>query len=460
MQPATSLLATQEIGRQLAALLGPQIDGPFRLIRYVPGFNFNAQYGMSAFWNPKTFAIYDQLCADAADGTVTLTGASFSARFAAILGSVGYAQSSADSAAATAATKAFEALEAAVLDSFERNFGRISKRDIAASGCRPPTKTGFILYYVAKNFPGLPPAIPAAFADFAGHHAKWLAAGAQIEKSAAAMQVAEDRVTAAAANVTAPTAANGGLQTGVAAWIPAFRGLPDNNSILASLSDPTRAATLRFDLQTGANQMVNLSVGSTAVGAVPTGDLALRLAPTALMAGGAQDDLWSAATRVEMAVSYTGLTILRADPVEISADRKTGWFSRLILSDVVAKTGQDATGFRFIDSTFAVADLFGPGKSFARVATFVISREPTVTLTFHGTGVDTLAARFATDQQAEVDLGGLVGFGGAGAAYAVQAVTSGSGTVTVTLAPPPPVGTTPDIDQTAHVIGGVVEYPP
>lgn len=456
MQTATATAAADEIGRQLAALLGSQLDGPFRLIRYPPGFNYNVQYGMSAFWNPKTFSLIDQLCSLGDDGTAKMTGASFSGLFAQVMGSTGYGLSQADIAAAKAATKTFEQLEDDMIDAFERNFGRISKKAIAASGCKPPTKTGYIIDYVTKNFPGVPAQIPPSYADFAVKHSRWLSLGAQLEHSAAVQQTAEDSITAAAAHVTAPDATSGALQTDAASFIPGWRGLPDPNSIVANLSDATRAATLAFTLKSDATQGLRLTVGAADVGALDTTDLTLRLGTTTTQA-----DLWTAADRIDMSVAYTGLTILRADPVELSADRKTGWFSRLILSDIATKTGKDATGFRLTDQGFDPSDLFAPGHRLSRVQTFVIAQEPTVSLTFHGTGLDALATSITPAQAAEVDLGGWIGFGGAGGqAYAVQHVTRGQGTVTLTLSPPPPVGTTPPIDQTAHLLGGVVDSPP
>jgi hypothetical protein len=456
MQAATATAAAAEIGRQLANLLGAQLDGPFRLIRYPPGFNYNVQYGASAYWNPKTFALIDQLCSLGDDGTAAMTGASFSGLFAQVMGSTGYGLSTADTAAAQTATDNFETLEGAMIESFERNFGRVSKKQISASGAKPPTKTGYIMDYVAKNFPGVPAAIPPAYADFAVRHSRWLSAGAQLEHSAAVQQTAEDSIVAAAAHVTAPDASNGGMQTDAATVIPAWRGLPDPNTIVASLSDPARTATLQFVLKSDATNALRLTVGDKDVGALDATDLTLRLGSTTTQA-----DLWTAADRIDMSVAYTGLTILRADPLELSADRKSGWFSRLILSDIATKTGKDATGFRLTDQGFDVTDLFAPGHRLSRVQTLVISREPTVSLTFHGSGIDALATSITPAQAAEVDLGGWIGFGGAGGqAYAVQNVTRGQDTITLTLSPPPPVGTTPPIDQTAHLLGGVVDSPP
>ncbi|HEY9039002.1 MAG TPA: hypothetical protein VIN05_08695 [Roseovarius sp.] len=460
MAQTTSDKAAIAISRQITAFLGPSIEPGFAIIRYPPGYNFNVQYHMPLYYNPHTFALVDQLCTMTGPGTASLTGQSFSATFAAILGAVGYVTSKTDDAANTRAIKAFNTQEKIVIRQFESAFGRISRKMIAASDVRRQTKAGYIDDYVAKNFPGTPPAFPGSLAAFGSVYIKLLSMGQQLEKSARQGMDADQLVAEATANTVHPSALNGGLQTADDAWSVAYTGLPDNNTIYASLTDKNRKVSVLVEMQSDSAGTVSLRLDDQDIGSIPNTDLKLTLAPAARTRGTMIDDLWSAAQKIEMEIVYWGITVLRADPVEIAPDLKTGWYSRQILSEIVAKTGRDVTGLQLQGSAFSVDDLFGKGQSFARVRTFVISQEPTVTMRFHGTGTDALATRFSANQAAKLELGEIASFGTSSADYNVLDVQTDANVVTVTFGPPVPVGTVPQVDQTAHVIGGVVSFPP
>lgn len=459
MPDSTNQKAAEAIARQISAYLGSTIEPGFVVIRYPPGFNFNVQYGASAYWNPRALALVDQLCASTGPGTASLTGASFSAKYAAILGAVGYSASAADNAAQTKASKAFSEQQDKVVDAFEDTFGRIRRRDIQTSACRPPTKAGYVTWYVQNNYPGTPPTFPPLVAAFGAAYAKWFAMGEQLQKMAGREQAALNLVAASTADTVTPGAQNGALQTGADSWSVCY-ALPDNNTILSSLRDPGRSVTVSLELQSDSNHTVSLRLDNQDIGSIPNSGLSIAVAPPGAAKAAGLDNLWDVAQKVEMQIAYSGITVIRADPREISADLKTGWYCSQIVADIVAKTGKDVTGLKLQGSTFSVDDLFGRGKSFARVRTFVISQEPTVTLTFRGAGVSALAARFPKDQPARIDLDEIVTFGSTSADYNVLDVTTGADTVTVRLGPPAPVGTVPAVDQTAHVIGGVVVYPP
>ncbi|WP_371225813.1 hypothetical protein [Roseovarius sp. 2305UL8-3] len=460
MALTTSEKAAQAISRQISRFLGAGIEPGFMVIRYPPGYNFNVQYHMPVYYNPHTFALIDQLCTMTGPCTASMTGASFSAKFAAILNSVGYKTSTADAAAKATAIKAFNTQEKAVVQQFEAAFGRVSKRMINGSCAIPKTKAGYIVAYVGKTYPGTPPDFPFNLASFGADYIQWMSMGEQLKKYSMQEQDALHQVAASTVSTVTPDAQNGGLQTGDSSWTVAYTGLPDNNTILSSLRDTSRQLTVAVEMQSDSANSVSLRVDNRDIGSLPNADLKLTLAPSGNAKGTVITDLWSAAQKVEMEIVYSGITVLRADPVEISPDLKTGWYSRQVLTDIVTKTGKDVTGLQLQGSTFSVSDLFGKGKSFARVRTFVISQEPTVTLRFHGAGIDALSTRFSANQMAELELGELLTFGSSSADYKVLDVQPGTGVVTVTLGPPVPVGTVPNVDQTAHVVGGVVSFPP
>ncbi|MGR3521425.1 MAG: hypothetical protein ACU0FT_01600, partial [Paracoccus sp. (in: a-proteobacteria)] len=70
-----------------------------------------------------------------------------------------------------------------------------------------------------------------------------------------------------------------------------------------------------------------------------------------------------------------------------------------------------------------------------------------------------LAGQVTTDQAAQLSLGKIVSLGVDGRDYRVLDMQSTGTELTVTLGAAPPSGTVPLIDQTAHVIGGVIQFP-
>ncbi|MBO6603980.1 MAG: hypothetical protein JJ949_12180 [Roseicyclus sp.] len=466
MAETTSEKAAKAISREIRAYLGGTIEPGFAVIRYPPGFHYNVQYGSTEiYYNPHTFHLIDRLCVAHGNGTASLTSASFSAKFASVLGAVGYHVSTADAAAAAKASNAFSKQEKQVIGEFESAFGRISQRMIKASGAIPATKAGYIVAYVQKTYPGSPPPIPFNLAAFGAAYTQWLSMGQQLEKVARQQQDALHLVAAATENSIGPSALNGGMKTGADAWSVAYSGLPDNNTIVASLTDASRTLTVTFELQRDGADTVSLRLNDQDLGSIPQTDLRLTLGHDGAAKGTTVDDLWSAAQKIEMSIVYTGITVLRADPVEISADLKTGWYSRQILTDIVNKTGKDITGLQLEGTRFSVGELFGKDKSFARVRTFVISQPPTVTMRFHGThtGAAKLTTEISANQSAQLDLGEIVSFGGETTGFNVLDVEdTDDDVVSITLGPASPMDftTVPPIDQTAHVIGGVVVFPP
>lgn len=481
MTDVANLEAVDVIRRQMGAALKTQLDGSFAVIRYPPGFNFNTQYGNAAYHNPHTFELLDQLCKTSGDGTASLTGSSFSNKFGAIMRTVDYVISTADAAANKKALADFKSQTALVIQEFETSFGKITDAQITASGSLPATKTGYILAFLKKNFPGDQPSLGWAYASLEAAYADWQRIGVQIERTSAGPRDAINTVSAAQQAANYPNAANGGFQTSPTTWAVGYTGLPTAGAISTSLQDVSRTATVNFILQdipplmaaqkihtknapTKPPQEAVLPIASLKLRVVQTGAIQPRTlaAPmSALKTAPAKppDDPWKSATKITMQIVYVGLTILRADPVELSSDLKTGWFTRQILTDVAHKTGQDVTGLQLRGSSFSADELFGQGKTFARVRTFVISQEPTVKLTFFGTSLSGLTSHFKINQKAELDLGSLISLGRGSGDFNVTDVTTAQGSVTITLAPPTQTVTIPAVDQTAHIIGGVIDFP-
>jgi hypothetical protein len=147
----------------------------------------------------------------------------------------------------------------------------------------------------------------------------------------------------------------------------------------------------------------------------------------------------------------------------LKADLTVGWYETEILTQVVQKDGTADTGFRLTGSQYSIRDLFGPGKRFARVKTFVVSRDPTIKITFYDASLSALRDKYQPGKSISLSLAGTFHFGLGGSGLEVQSVDShatGENKTVVTIGPAITQGTILDEDRTAHILGGVMDYPP
>jgi hypothetical protein len=448
------------IGRlnsKVSSFLGTQLDGPFSLVNYPPGYAYLVQFGPNNYWNEYTLNLVDQLAALQGNGLMSLTGQRLSTLYSQILQAVVFKFSSADNETIETASQKYGAQQSAVISTFENDFGTVTATE--ASSALPPTKIGYITGYVAKNFNGSAKNIPFTASDFRNAWQTWQNIAADfINLSTQGMQ-ANAELQAALANATGPVATNGGLQTSASSFDVAYNGFPATTVIVGDLQNSNNAVSIACSLSNFNSTESNLSIEGGASFTIPLDFMSISFG------GSASYSLYQysgSASQIDMSLEYPGITIIRTDPLALSADQTTGWYDTNILSQVVAKTGKDVTGFQLQGSQFNVASLFGQGKQFARVKTFVISQQPTISLIFQNADVQTVKSNFKEGASLSLKLFGLFGIGSASESYQVQKVSdaNSAGEVTVTLGPSVPSGSVPDNQKTAYVLGGVVAYPP
>jgi len=447
--------------REATELLGSQLDGPFSVISYPPGYNYFVQVGSPVYYNAATLGVIDQLCVKDANGIVSLTGSSLSTQYETVLQTVVYKQSTSDAEYLRKLQIKFADQEKGVISTYESAFGTITQKQIDDSRCDPPNKTGYIHDIIKTKYSNDPQKIPAAYAGFSSAYMLWIARGRELVGIVSRPAKAQEQLTAAITHTTNPSAANGGWQTGASSYRVAYTGLPAVTAITGSLTSNNRKLplTVTVGLTNLSANTFDVSIGDKTTANVPNGVISIAFGKTERAASRSLESLWRSARKIDISIVYPGITILQANPQELSADLTTGWYSQDILSDIVHKTGQNVTGFQLQGSEFSVDELFGQGKTFARVKTFVISREPTVQLTFYDSDISVIRNSFKQDDAIQLQLAAVLTFGVTSSGLNVQKVESVDGTTVVTLEPPTS-GTIPAPQQTAYIIGGVVDYPP
>jgi hypothetical protein len=461
MQPAQPAQPAQQAYMQVlqskvaAALSSEPLDGEFELVNAPQGFNYGITYGPNAYYNPATCTTLDSLLSISSNGNLQLMNQGFSTLYGQVLQDVVFQFSKADNQTMVNQDNAASAQIASILTEFT-NAGGSYSNPLPLGG-----KLQDVFNQLNKQYGDvsqLPTTLNAlrnaiasyqemAGASYALHNRYYLATA---------------RLTAAQANVTKPGAANGGMQVDptnyVAGYTPAH--LPSANQLIGGLATTTNAVNVTVSLSNFTSNSTQMSVSGNSGLTISIGELldwSINGSATYNMSR-----YISSGSSVNMSFNYPGITPVPATPSALSLDNSTGWFDTEILSEVVANSGRDATGYALQGSEFSVDELFGVGKALSRLKTFVICQAPTITMVFTQANNSLLTSDLTVNASIEMDLFGLFSVGSASSSYQVQDVQQDSqaGTVTVTLGPPEVSGTIPLQQQVAYVLGGVPSYPP
>ncbi|HEY0024003.1 MAG TPA: hypothetical protein VGB24_13875 [Longimicrobium sp.] len=436
-----------------------QLDGEFSVVGYPAGFHWGIQFGPNNFYNQAALNDLDLQLEMASNGVLALGGSNFSTLYMQVLNNVTYVISDADNAVIQQQSQAAASQISSVITEWENNFGTISSTQMATAV--PPTKLGYIETQVQTLWGGDISKIPSSLATFENAYQSYQLAAAQMNTIMQASAAANTRLAAAKANTQNPTASNGGLQTGATAFYVGYVGMPAQTVINSGLQTSTNQVSVSLSLSDFSGSSSNLSVNGGAQGTLDVADIF-----TVSVGGSASFDLskyTSSSSSVTMTITYPGITIVPAAPLNLNGAGQMGWYDNLILAEAVNNMGKgrQVTGYQVQGSQFP-ASFFGPGGGFSRLKTYVISQIPTTSITFTNADSSRVQSDFHEQSSVSVDLFGFIPIGGGSQSYSVQSVdaSSSSGSVTVMLAPAVQQGTVPSNQATAFVLGGVASYPP
>ena len=458
----------KSITDQVNTMLGSQLPGQFQMVSYPPGFYANMQYSQPPVSNANTLTCLDRLLTVGSNGNLTFGDASFSGTYFKILTAARYQYSPNDNKVVQ--DPAIEAQQSAVT------------QEATASGFLNQFPVTPVTYYnvckaVITNFGaqnaqtynqdninaaarGLPAAGFASLAQAISSSINQLGPLIAIQ----AQQDQYNKELAAATNNTQnPSATNGGLQTSPVASAPAYAvayKLPETNQVLGGLQSGSKV-TMSISVSNFSSTSTQLSIQGQTGFTVPI----LDFMDIDFHAGASYNlsKYTQASSSLDMTVEYPGVYPFQADPLQLSKDYTTGWYDQTLLDSIVTgSSNPNISGFK-IDpqSMWNIPDTFGPGKTFSRLKTFVISQYPTITMTFTAGNSSAIESDFQQNASLSVKLFGLFNIGSASESYKVQQVNTNSaeGTVTVTLAPPNVPGTVSAANYVCYLLGGVADYP-
>jgi hypothetical protein len=436
--------------------LGSQLDGKFQMVSYPSGFNYGITYGSNAYYNEATLKDIDTLLGTSSSGGLELTGGGFSGYYLRLLQAVTFSFSSADQKTMNDQDTATQAQIASILTEFENAGGTYSDPLPKFGGKLQDVFNQLTAEY--KSLDNIPDALNSLRNAIATYKAQAADSYALRDK----WYRADEYRKAAVTNATNPTKANGGMQTGDQSYYVGYtpKKLPTDNQLLNWLNQESNKVTVSISVSHFDSQATQFSIEGGAGGTIP-----ILYFLTVSVGGSASYDLskyTSSSSSMTMNISYPGLAKFPSMPSIISNDNTSGWYAIDILQEVVKNTGKDVTGYKLQGSEYNIADTFGSGKIFSRLKTFVISQQPTISMTFKGADTSKIVQDFKQNAPLSVKLFGLFTIGHVSESYKVEKVETNyqTGEVTLTWGPPAVSGTIPLNQQVAYVLGGVASYPP
>lgn len=267
-------------------------------------------------------------------------------------------------------------------------------------------------------------------------------------------------LTMAIKNIAAPAEKNAALPTGNSQtpYYVGYDKIPDPNSLIGSLNDSDNSLTISIGGASCNSDEVTVSIENHATFVIPI--LNLLSIEVDHKSTFDMNTLKSDAMQFSTEITYSGLTPLGVEPTALSATGQTGWFAETaILKELKAKTGKDVDGFKLIDTRYEAKSLFGGDLAYLKA--MLLSKVPTIKITFSQINMEYAHSCFTTDNSVKVKLFDVIDVGGHTNSYRTENVTFNEEdhSVTLTFSAPAVSGTLPAELQTAYIMGGVPYYP-
>ena len=460
MNPKANPPLQQEFNRILAekltAAMPGKLDGPFMAVTYPAGVNYGITYGPNAYYNKRTLSTMDSTVQTDSDGISCLSNQKLSDLYRQVLKSVAFVFSKNTQQQLNKWDNDAEGQVAAVLSAFEECGGEYSN-PLPFGGKIADVFNQLTDAYgpLDKSLDNLP--------TFLGALKNALATYIEMQGQAYTLHSRAAQATsilsAAIQNTTTPAAKNGGLQTDKTSYYVAFDKLPSANALIGSLGTNENALTLHLAGDSFTSTDCKIHVENEGVVDIPIAGLFnIKISHESKID---ISKFTSGETSFSMEITYPGLTTVGVIPLSLSPDNQLGWYSVTVLREIQEKTGDDnVDGYKLLGSEFSVEELFGKKGKLNFLKTLVISREPTIDVTFKKVDVEQFKKHIHTDNNVQVTLFGFIPLGTVDHSYTLDTMETNEKeqSVTLHLSAPEVSGTIPLDQQVAYLLGGVSAF--
>lgn len=444
------------LGAKLSTAL-PEIQGKkFIACSDSGGFNYGITYGNNAYYNEKTLLTVNSTIDTDPDGVTSIRHNNLSNLYRQVLESSAFTFSQKTRKQLNEWDNASEAQIQPVLSAFENSGFKFSD-PLPAGGKIADVFDQLTGKYgpVSENCDNLPPYL-TQLKDALSTYIE-LSGEAYNLHSRAAQATAI--LNAAKNNTKKPCKTNNGLQTGDGTYYVGFDKLPLANKLIGSLSTKSRNIKMHFSGSNFNGSDCSININSSSSFAVSiAGLLDIDFSHKSNFS---ISSYVTSQTDFEMDITYDGITAVPVIPRNLSSDNKTGWYADNILRELKEKSNNpDTDGYKLQGSEFSVDELFGYNGRLNYFNTLVISREPTVDVTFTNVNISEMRKHIDSTSSVAIHLFGFIPIGTVSHSYRLDNVSYSDreNSVTMHFEAPDISGTIPLEEQTANIMGGVPQY--
>ena len=177
------------------------------------------------------------------------------------------------------------------------------------------------------------------------------------------------------------------------------------------------------------------------------------------------ESVQGAGSTIDIALAYTGYSIVPIAPQPLTTDSgggTTGWYFPTVLQEAYQNWlagAKASTGFRFTNTpAFDLAQF--PSGAFNLLTNVLISSYPTITINYSAGDYSLFSQEFSAHASGSVKLFGFIPIGNASmSTYSSQLVAGSSNSQFSVTFTPPSTASVPLLQQTAYMIGAVVDSP-
>lgn len=455
---------TSEIISQLKKLFSTQLDGTFSMINWSAGFHYFIQYGSNNYYNINALHDIDIMPIPITpdSDTFKFSNQYFSTLYCSILKDARYVFSQADQGKINTESDKTSELQITVQNEWKNVRHKPTAEEKAAA--QVETDMDYIVYEVMNDeqlqplLDGDVDKVPPQYASFGSAYLDFQNAAQFTLKMNRTRNDANNMLKSAINNTLTPSDANKGMQTDTKEYYVRYE-IPDATKIYNDLNNTGNIIKVVLSLEDFTSTDATLNINGK--GKIPVSYKSIFSIKVDSKAEYNLSQLKTSDLSLEIEMTYPGVTLVSTRPTAQSAKGDTWWYNNLILKEIVENDGKDATGYKLMSTEFPVSKYFGNGQEFRRIGTFVISKAPTIKMTFTSSQLSDISTYFTQSAKAKIKILGI-DFISASENYTIDQVDtiSREGKIQITLCPPVDTVQTANQDKTAYILGGVISYPP
>jgi hypothetical protein len=414
--------------------------------------------------------------------TVALSSAgSFANAYVTVLNAMTFSLSSADQNTLANAQSNASVQAGTIVADYQSSYGQITAAQMAAAGVQ--TKQDYVIGYVlgsqwsgatpplsytqmasARNLKALLPKAPIGADQTITDVTVYLNLMQPVNGLSDQLQNGTWTLAQLKGNAMYPSATNGGVQTFDPNTGATLAGYNDGwaiSSAIASINNDLQNTSRVIELAMTTSQSSSDSLEVTVSG--QTGFSIGSWLQFSTQASGSYDMSRTSGTSMNCSVSitYAGYSMVPMAPAAWQQATNSGFYAADPINKAIANSGQDVTGFKFLNAPGYTFKPLASGGNFGLLTNLLIANYPTISITYQDADYATFSQKWQETVSGNLTLFGFIKLGSFSQGTFGSKVTKGANnsSFTVTFSASPQVTSVPQNQRAAYVIGAAVTTP-